>query len=276
VVSQHGGTLWLGSLVAALAPIGINERLVRTSVFRLVQEGWLVSERLGRRSYYRFSDYGSHEYQRAARRIYALNSSSWDGRWQLLIPLDVPDNNREKFRRSLHWQGFRTIATNTYAKPGSGHDMLAETLEEFNLSQSVLVMHADTDSLCSRELIGSMVRENWKLDDVATGYRAFLQRFEPLLKGLHNSSPPTPQLAFVARLLLIHDYRRVLLQDTELPSELLPSSWPGAQARQLTSEIYAALAENSCQHICEQFESNTGLLPKPGSEFEKRFPGESG
>ena len=28
VVSQHGNTVWLGSLVHAMAPLGINERLV--------------------------------------------------------------------------------------------------------------------------------------------------------------------------------------------------------------------------------------------------------
>ncbi len=55
VITQHGHTIWLGSLVKALAPIGVNERLVRTTVFRLVKEGWLEAERVGRRSYYRFS-----------------------------------------------------------------------------------------------------------------------------------------------------------------------------------------------------------------------------
>ena len=39
VVSQHGGVIWLGSLVEALGLLGIDERLVRTSTFRLVQEG---------------------------------------------------------------------------------------------------------------------------------------------------------------------------------------------------------------------------------------------
>ena len=107
VVTQHGHTLWLGSLVNALAPLGVNDRLVRTSVFRLVKEGWLESERVGRRSYYRFSDYGLHEYERAARRIYALEKSEWLGHWQVLIPVDIPERQREQFRRSLHWQGYR-------------------------------------------------------------------------------------------------------------------------------------------------------------------------
>ena len=41
VVTQHGGEIWLGSVIQALAPLGINERLTRTAVFRLVQDDWL-------------------------------------------------------------------------------------------------------------------------------------------------------------------------------------------------------------------------------------------
>ena len=41
----HGGAIWLGDLIELLAPLGINERLLRTSVFRLVAQNWLQSER---------------------------------------------------------------------------------------------------------------------------------------------------------------------------------------------------------------------------------------
>ena len=51
-LAPHGGAIWLGDLIALLAPLGINERLLRTSVFRLVAQNWLQSERHGRRSLY--------------------------------------------------------------------------------------------------------------------------------------------------------------------------------------------------------------------------------
>ncbi|MCV6625793.1 MAG: hypothetical protein OIF38_06830, partial [Cellvibrionaceae bacterium] len=68
-ISQHGGSVWLGSLIDALEPFGMNQRLVRTSVYRLIQEGWLDSTQVGRRSYYRFTEFGLRQYQKAARRI---------------------------------------------------------------------------------------------------------------------------------------------------------------------------------------------------------------
>jgi hypothetical protein len=42
-IAPRGGVLWLGSLIQLLAPLGINERLVRTAAFRLVKEDWLVA-----------------------------------------------------------------------------------------------------------------------------------------------------------------------------------------------------------------------------------------
>ena len=49
-ILPRGGRVWLGSLIRLLEPLQLNERLIRTSIFRLVKEGWLQSEALGRRA----------------------------------------------------------------------------------------------------------------------------------------------------------------------------------------------------------------------------------
>ena len=56
-IAPHGGTVWLGSLIRLAAPLGLNERLVRTGVHRLAQDGWLSATPLGRRSYYGLTEY---------------------------------------------------------------------------------------------------------------------------------------------------------------------------------------------------------------------------
>jgi phenylacetic acid degradation operon negative regulatory protein len=271
VVSQHGGTIWLGSLVEALAPFGISDRLVRTSVFRLVREGWLEAERVGRRSYYRFTPYGTHEYERAARRIYALKQKHWNGHWQLLIPLDIPDKSREPFRRSLHWQGFRAIAPGTFAKPGEGGSALLQILQEFDAVDRVLLMEADSSDLSSEQVLRRLVQECWQLDEVAHGYRHFLAHFKPLHQWLLRHPEPEPQAAFIARTLLVHDYRRILLQDTHLPEALLPPGWPGERVLQLTGAAYRALAEPSVAYITRELESGNGRMPPPVDAFWSRF-----
>lgn len=271
VISQHGHTVWLGSLVKAIAPMGINERLVRTSVFRLVKDGWLKSERVGRRSYYRLSDYGAHEYERAARRIYALEDTKWPGHWQILMPLDVPDNIRDKLKRSLEWQGYRLIAPGTYAKPGDGGRTLRETLDEFDVADKVMIFDASPSQLTSSRLERKLVHNSWQLEQVAHGYKDFLKRYKPLLKWSQGKKTPSPETAYIARTLLIHDFRRILLHDTPLPDELLPAAWPGAKALNLTGTVYKALAKPSIDYILGELEPGNGPMPGAEASFWLRF-----
>ena len=49
-IAPHGGAVWLAGLIDLLAPFGINERLVRTSVFRLARDGWLAARRRSARA----------------------------------------------------------------------------------------------------------------------------------------------------------------------------------------------------------------------------------
>ena len=49
-ILPRGGRVWLGSLIRLLEPLELNERLVRTSVFRLAKEEWLRTETVGRRA----------------------------------------------------------------------------------------------------------------------------------------------------------------------------------------------------------------------------------
>ena len=46
-ISQHGNSVWLGSIIKSLEPFGLNSRLIRTAVHRLSQEGWLTSHQVG-------------------------------------------------------------------------------------------------------------------------------------------------------------------------------------------------------------------------------------
>ena len=233
VVSQHGREIWLGSAATALQGLGINDRLVRTSVFRLTKEGWLEVDREGRRSFYRFSNFGSLEYQRAARRIYSARGESWQGRWQLLIPTTVDEKIREDLRRSLNWLGFRTITPGTYARPGGDLDTIKGLLDEFNIEQSVVVMDAETSSITTKKALREVVSEHWKLDELAADYADFIRLFGPLGQAISKGKKPTPEEAFQARLLLIHEYRRILLRDTPLPEDLLPNRWQGITSQNM-------------------------------------------
>ena len=271
VASQHGQTVWLGSLIATMAKLGINERLVRTSVFRLVQEGWLESNRVGRRSYYRFSTFGLSEYERVTARIYDLEEPIWSRVWQLVVPVNVGEQVKDAFFRSLSWQGYRQISPGLFARPGAGGVELQTMLEEYGVRDNVLLMNADESALSSRVALREVIDTRWKLDEVAADYRSFLKRFQPLQRWLSQKSSIDTEAALIIRLLLVHEYRRLLLKDTPLPAVLLPSSWPGTKAKLTAAGIYRQVANPSVTYIMAHLEGLHGLLPEPSKQFTQRF-----
>ncbi|MFM7341216.1 MAG: phenylacetic acid degradation operon negative regulatory protein PaaX, partial [Betaproteobacteria bacterium] len=103
-VLPRGGRIWLGSLIGLLAPLGLGDRLVRTAVFRLVQDDWLEAVALGRRSDYRLTPAGQRRFLEASRHIYAAESMPWDQRWRLItVTGELAPDQRERLRRALFW-----------------------------------------------------------------------------------------------------------------------------------------------------------------------------
>ncbi len=271
VIACHGGVIWLGSLVKAMSLVGVNERLVRTSVFRLVKEDWLHSEKVGRRSYYRFTDYGQKEYLRVAKWIYGEPKKTWQGRWQLLLVRDINDSVKEKVRRSLHWQGFRFIAPGLLAKPVDDDLAAIKTLEEFEVRGQVIPMDASAIEGTPDNLLVNLVSQHWRLEDVADRYTGFLKRFKVISSLLEEGESFSMSEAFVIRVLLVHDFRRAILKDIRIPDELLPSRWPGRFAEELAADIYLEVASESCAYIRSELENEKGLMGPVSPDFQSRF-----
>ena len=78
--------------------------------------------------------------------------------------------------------------------------------------------------------------------------------------------------AFLLRILLIHDYRRLLLRDPELPEVLLPAAWPGHQARLLCKELYRRLETASGRHLFRHFRLADDSVPAKDAGMAERFP----
>jgi hypothetical protein len=100
-LAPHGGSVWLAGLIHLMAPFGINERLVRTSVFRLAQDGWLNSATHGRMSRYRLTTEGKRRFDDAHLRIYARPADDWNGGWDLVLADALPPATRAVLRREL-------------------------------------------------------------------------------------------------------------------------------------------------------------------------------
>src|SRR5271170_956687 len=220
--------IWLGQLIALMAPFGVNDRLVRTSVFRLGQERWLRARRVGRRSSYALTAQGKRRVEQAERRIYGAPQDLWRGTWTLVLAGSpgLTTAQRSELRRELLWQGYGTIAPGVLAHPEENLDSLREILDGLKLRSLVPVCQAKPPAVAIGASPTQWVRRGWALDELAARYRTLIKAVEPLSQAVADPVGQRASLsAFVARTLLIHAYRRVLLHDPLLPDELLPPDW---------------------------------------------------
>jgi phenylacetic acid degradation operon negative regulatory protein len=71
----------------------------------------------------------------------------------------------------------------------------------------------------------------------------------------------------------MHEYRRTLLRDPQLPEQLLPADWPGGTARQLCYELYGLTQEHAESHLMAVLETADGRLPEAAPYVFERFGG---
>lgn len=275
-IVPHGGQVWLGSLIELLAPFGVNDRLLRTSVFRLAQEGWLAARRDGRRSAYAIAPDALARFERAYRRIYAPLQPHWDGGWTLVIgATGIDANARAALRKELLWEGYAVIAPGIAGHPAGDLAVLEEIVRRTGLEHKLYVCRAAALPAASgvsarplRELVG----DGWDLTGVVAAYEAFLARFAPLAALLQEHAP-TPEQAYVLRTLLIHAYRRVQLHDPQLPVELLPEPWPGARAYALARTLYRRVQDGAERHLMDTLRREDAAAPEADAAFYQRFGG---
>lgn len=274
----RGGRAWLGSLIRLLEPLELNERLIRTSVFRLVKEEWLVTETIGRRADYALTESGRRRFEDAARHIYASHAPLWDRRWRLILVVDDLDPKiRERIRKALFWQGFGALGNDCFVHPGADLSGVLDALIAEGLSSSLGALlplfAADSRSAMSAS-DADLVRRAWDLGGLAAAYSEFVATYQPILDELRASQflGVSEQDAFLVRTLLIHDYRRLMLRDPELPEVLLPPDWPGQQARLLCRELYRRLDGLVSRHLERMLTLSDGTVPSEDNSQPERFP----
>jgi phenylacetic acid degradation operon negative regulatory protein len=274
-IAPHGGRAWLGSLIELLAPFGVTDRLLRTSVFRLAQEGWLVARRDGRRSLYAIAPQALARLERANGRIYAAPGLHWDGRWVLVMALNgsIDALLRAALRKELEWEGFAMLAPGVLAHPAPNADSLGEILARTGAAGKVFLCTASELPGGASRPLSELAQDAWDLRPEIDSYRQFIAAFAPLLAVLQRDGAPLPAAAFAIRTLLIHAYRRVQLHDPMLPVELLPDPWPGSNAYALAGAIYRLVAGPAEDHVLQVLRAEEPDAPLADSAYFARFGG---
>ena len=242
VVEPRGGAIWIGNLIETCAEVGISETLVRTAVSRLVAAGQLTGEREGRRSYYRLTEAAQTDFAAAARLLFG--------------PADQP---------AWHfvYLGGPAFDADARALEQAGHTRLSSRL---SIGSRPLPQLSDGAVAFAAEVTGGssglreLAAEYWNLSTYAEAYREFLQRFGQFSESLAGGEKLSPIEHLAARLLLVHQYRLIVLHDPRLPAAALPDDWPQAEVRHLFAELYVYLSKKADDFIARRFLTANGPL----------------
>ncbi|MGK9166340.1 phenylacetic acid degradation operon negative regulatory protein PaaX [Inquilinus limosus] len=256
-IVPRGGSLWVGTLSAFLHALGIGDGVVRTAMSRLAADGWLERSRIGRNSFYRLAERGRETFRTATEHIYNAHPPAPGGGFVLVLPGN--GENRETARVALQAAGFGSAAPGVWVAP-AGATIPPEAADALRLEAS-----ADAES---RRRLAAL---SWPLDRTAAAYRRFLETFGPLRAALVAGGALSDLDSFIARILLIHAWRRIVLRDPVLPANLLPPDWPGTAARTLCADLYHRLLPASERWLDENGQAESGPLPPPGPELWARF-----
>ena len=271
-LEPRGDGVWLSSLIRLAKPIGISERLVRTSVYRLTQEKWLARTSLGRRSYYQLTEAGHRQFANAEHRIYGGSNRRWDGQWRVVIvpPKSISVSARNQIRKELKWQGFGTLTADVLIHPTADLEPVRAMLAHRNLTGKVKVICGN--SVGDSESPSELLNRCFNLDSIEREYDRFNQRLEDLWRATRRERKNIDgEAAFIGRTLLIHEYRRILLHDPDVPEALLPGNWPGAEARKRCARIYLSLCKAADLWAVSCCEVTGSPLGQPGKDYLRRF-----
>ena len=240
----------LATLIELAGLFGLSPRLVRTSVFRLAADGWFDATKLGRCSFYGLSALGLQSVVHAQRRIYDFKPLPWDGFWTLaLVDAQLKASTRQHLKRELLWAGFGQLSNNVFAHPHADHDTLKDIIDSTKTHQQLVVLRAQSMDGYAQRPLAKVMHDTFKLAAVGQAWQDFIKRFAPVEPDAAGLSPAN---AFFTRTLLIHEYRKVLLRDPQLPVDLLPDNWSGNNARALCGALYRSLADSSDQFLAER------------------------
>jgi phenylacetic acid degradation operon negative regulatory protein len=279
-IVPRGGSLWLGSLLDLMAGFGVEPGLVRTATSRLVADGWFERTRVGKQSFYRLSAWGASEFATATARIYRAGEPAWSGEMQvaLIATADAGERaaQRERMLRENWGQAAANVMVRPHAEPEGGPTSNpssqggAETvrLGDARAPADIVVMLTRPQDA---ENARALARACWQLDALDAAYRGFLTAFGPVTDEIEAGALLTDAQALQLRILLIHDWRRIVLRDPLLPRAMLPEDWPGIRALQLVSGAYRQVLAGAERWLDRHVVNEGGPLPPPSMAVAERF-----
>lgn len=237
------------SVIDAFTRVGVGEDAVRSTLTRMVGRGLLARHRRGRRMYFSLTDRAAVVLADGQERIWRTGAVNrdWDGTWTL-VGFSLPESwrrERHDLRSRLVWAGFGPLQSGLWVAPGRVD--IAPIAAELGLGDRIRGFHGEAAAPTEA---GSLLRSAFDVDEIAEGYRDFLDRW-----GGAGAAAAQDDLG---RQLLLHtDWLDLVRGDPYLPAEHLPPQWPAADAEALFRELAARFepeAEQIAADILDRWE----------------------
>jgi phenylacetic acid degradation operon negative regulatory protein len=247
-IINASGTISVKSLIKIMKEFGFSEGAVRAGLFRLKQKGLI--EMIDKKRC-RLSESGLFRLEEGMRRVYDRPNDKWDGKWRIVI-YNIPENNRsirDQLRKTLIWLGFGYLTQSVWVSPNPVEDTLKRFIDEIKSKNTEVEVH-----MFLAEYIGDpkdIVKKCWNLNDVEKKYKEFIGNWKDLLNSIEKLKPNE---AFITRIRLVHEYRKFLHIDPNLPRDLLPENWIGYEAKSLFQELREKLTPLSDKFFYSVYE----------------------
>lgn len=260
----------LAQLFALTEVFGFSQRLVRTSMYRLTNEGWFTSEREGRQSRYTATTVAVRESEVASERIYGSSERDWKNADWTLVLLNPAINatNRAAIIQHLTWNGFFQLGPELLGSPTVAPPDVAGLCKRVDREAVRAVATGRFEDLESL-LADGFFTQGFDNESIELAYKQILERYAPLAKAVASTASPGSEIeAFALRTMLVHDMRRIKLRFPELPASLHTPDWTGREAHELASVLYPKLSERAAPTL------STVLQVDYPSTFAGRFVAE--
>lgn len=281
-IMPHGGAIWLADLIRLMAPFGINDRVVRTAVYRLSQDAYFETVKEGRRSFYSLTQPARLMFEAADSRIYAGDAVPWHEQWMVLVLTGALTRaERAAAVKQLGWQGFAQVGPTLLVNAVPSPRAVWQTLDTLGIGGKVVEWQARGIAGMKKEALLEMVRDAWPLEELQAKYRTFLDLFGNASVHIDSSEPQRPdrnaERAFVLRSLLVHAWRRIVLNSPSLPLEIHPDHGLAIEATELYQTLYLNLADAADAHVAAVMAEGEYETPSkdhvPAQALRERFGG---
>jgi phenylacetic acid degradation operon negative regulatory protein len=233
----RGGELPGGWFVTALAAAGRDAAAVRQTLFRMERDEELITRKQGRMKFYAPSAYARAEIEAGTEKIFEEPGASWDGLWTVVrVGLRTPAlaKHRERVIALLSVEGFAQLDANVFVHPRPAADRLLAALPG-RARAEVAVLRGE---LLGADAADAFVRL-WPIEQLAKRYRRVLDAFDALDAALERGL--SDRDAFLMRFAVVFEHLGVAWEDPNLPRQLLPADWPGAESRRTAGRLYRRL-----------------------------------